>query len=538
MSEVPRSFSKRLLSVFLLFLAAAATAPQGYAPREVLVKFRPGHGLYELVGPYAVDATVKQDIARIGVQRLLLNSNMSVFNAVRALRRMSFVEFAEPNYIVRALEIPNDPLYVHQWGMIKIAAPQGWDLTHGSPSVIIAIIDTGIDLDHPDLQSKLVPGTDLVNDDNIPEDDNGHGTHVAGIAAAATNNKVGVAGVGWDCRLMPIKALNSSGGGLTSDVATGIMFAVNNNAKVVCMSLGSPSNSATLQSAVNNAWNAGVLVVAAAGNDSTSMQSFPGAYANAIGVGATDENDARASFSNFGPWVDVAAPGTDILSTYFGNQYAFISGTSMSTPHVAGLGGLLWAFLGPSTSVSTIRQRIEENTVPVGTWLAHGRIDVRRSLLDLGPPVFVRRDALPTSATVLAGTVISGNLASLLSSDDLRLSLLAARVGSGRSTQFYVDATTIWSGERVGLETTVEGQTSPGGILRVSYWNWSLSRWDLIGTKILSSTDHAVVFSSGNPAPYLNGLDGSRVLIERTESRNVLFWQRTDQVEVTSVSME
>ena len=535
---MPIRSATRIVYCALALCLCALSLAQDFVPNEVLVKFRPGHGLYELVGPLSLDAKLRQELPRIGVQRLSLRPNLGVMNAVRRLRRMGFVEFAEPNYIVRAFETPNDAFFPDQWNMRKISAPEGWDFTHGASAVIIAIIDTGVDLDHPDLQSKLVAGTDIVEGDGIPDDDNGHGTHVAGIAAAATNNSIGVAGVGYDCRIMPVKALDAQGSGLTSDVAAGISFAVTNGAKVVSLSLGSPSNSSTMQSAVNNAWNSGVLVVAASGNDGTSALSYPAAHTNAIAVGATDANDARASFSNFGPWVDVAAPGTDILSTYINNQYAYTSGTSMSTPHVAGLGGLLWAFLGPTTSVATIRQRIEDNTIPIGTWLARGRIDVRRSVLNLGPPVIVRRTTVPTSTAILAGTVLSGNLASLLTSDDVRLNMMATRVGTGRGTQFYVEATTAWSGQKLAIETTVEAQTAPGGILRVSYWNWAMSRWDLIGTKVLSGTDRGVVFSSTNPNLYLNGLDQSRILVERNESRNLLFWLRTDKVEITSLSQE
>src|SRR5688572_30813479 len=149
---------KRLVALAFAFWLCALSFAQDYMPNEVLVKFRPGYGLYELAGMAALDAKLKHDIARIQVHRLSIRPGYGVMNAVRQLRRMGFVEFAEPNYIVRASETPNDAFFSDQWNMRKISAPEGWDFTHGAPGVIIAIVDTGAQLNHPDLQSKLVTG--------------------------------------------------------------------------------------------------------------------------------------------------------------------------------------------------------------------------------------------------------------------------------------------------------------------------------------------------------------------------------------------
>jgi subtilisin family serine protease len=179
---------------------------------------------------------------------------------------------------------------------------------------------------------------------------------------------------------MPVKVLNSAGNGSWADIASGIDFASTNGAKVISMSLGGSGGSATLQTAVDNAWANGVLVVAAAGNSNTTAPSYPAYYSNCIAVASTTNTDARSSFSNYGPWVDVAAPGSNIYSTYLGVGYTSLNGTSMACPHVAGLGGLLWSYLGVNTPVATIRQRIENNCDPVGNFIVHGRVNALKAL--------------------------------------------------------------------------------------------------------------------------------------------------------------
>jgi thermitase len=523
-------------AAFLLTLVPAWAAD--YVPGELLVGVRGPGSLASRTAPAAIGAQVVQELPEIGVLRLRLPKGLSVERAIQQLRGSSGVVFAEPNYLLRLAHIPNDPMYPLQWNLPKISSEAGWDVSRGSSSVLIAIVDTGADLDHPDLAAKLVQGYDFVNGDSVPEDDHGHGSHVAGIAASATNNAVGIAGVGYDCRLLPIKSMGSDGTGSTSDVAAGVNWAVTQGAKVVCLSLGSTSTSSTMSAAVSNAWNNGVLVVAAAGNDGSQQQFYPAAYPNAIAVGASDSNDQRASFSNFGAWVDVAAPGTSIRSTYRSAQYAVMDGTSMAAPHVAGLGGLLWAHLGLATNVSAIRSRIENNVVPVGTWVAKGRIDVRRALLDLGPPATTRRAFAPATATLEYGSLLSGNFASLLSSDDNRLDLLAERVGSGRRISYRYNAFPIWQGQLESLEAFVELHNSPLGIVQISLWNWNLARWDVVGTRKVGTVDRQVSFQTTNTAPYLGAGNEVFVQVVRTESRNRPFWLRTDKVEVATHSFE
>ncbi|WP_322797865.1 S8 family peptidase [Thermoflexus sp.] len=267
------------------------------------------------------------------------------------LRQHPAVEIAEVEREVRIAATPNDPYYgSYQWNLPRIRAPQAWDLITGTSSVVIAVIDTGVDYTHPDLSSSRIwLGYDFVNDDPDPMDDEGHGTHVAGIAGANTNNGIGIAGVCWRCDLLAVKVLNVLGRGWVTDVAAGIRYAVDWGAAsgkrtIINLSLGGPSSSSVLADAVSYARSRGALLVAAAGNKNTSAPDYPAAYPGVIGVSATDSDDQRASFSNYGSYVDIAAPGEGILSTYPPSVlYLMMSGTSMAAPHVAGVAGLVWS---------------------------------------------------------------------------------------------------------------------------------------------------------------------------------------------------
>jgi subtilisin family serine protease len=270
------------------------------------------------------------------------------------------------------------------WGLCSVDAKQ----------VTIAIVDTGVDLDHPDLKANLLSGYDYVDGDAVPEDGEGHGTNVAGIAAAALNG-IRVAGVAPTARLLPVRVLDDSGSGYVSDIASGIVYAAD-RAQVLNLSLGSASSSQTMLNAINYAANTrGRLVVAAAGNCGDSdypyngcsyvnQPLYPAAYSNVMAVAATTSSDVRASFSNKGTYVDIAAPGSSIYNTYYGNSYTYGSGTSQATPHVAGLAALVWA-KNPGYTAAQVRSRITSTAVDLGatgvdTSFGAGRIDVERTL--------------------------------------------------------------------------------------------------------------------------------------------------------------
>ncbi len=381
---------------------------QKYEPGTVLVKFRDPDWFGARVAVWADGAQIASEIPSLGVSRVKLAGYRSVPAALRYYRSLRSVEFAEPNYALKAFFVPNDTQFANQYAHSKIQSTSAWNLCQGSPSVVIAIVDTGIDYTHPDLSGKVVAGYDFVNNDSDPFDDNGHGTHCAGIAAAKTNNGLGVAGVGFNCSVMPVKVLNASGSGYLDAVANGVTYAVDHGAKVVSMSLGGSAGTATLQQAVDYAWNNGVVVVAAAGNSSTTSPSYPAFYTNCIAVASTDANDLRSSFSNYGTWVDVAAPGSNILSTVPGNQYQSWNGTSMACPAVAGLAGLLYSYLGSSTPSSTIRARIENNCDPVGSFVVKGRINSYKAL-NQAPSVDLSSLSL-SAASVWGGSSVTGTV--------------------------------------------------------------------------------------------------------------------------------
>lgn len=301
-------------------------------------------------------------------------------------RKEAQVEFAELDYIAYAIATPNDPSFGNQWGMTKIQAPDAWNLTTGSSSVKVAILDTGIDQDHEDLAAKVVANRNFTKSRTV-DDQYGHGTHVAGIAAASTNNNKGVAGAGYNTSLMNVKVLGDNGSGNYSWIASGITWAADNGANVINMSLGGGSSSSALANAVNYAWSKGVVVVAAAGNSNTSSPSYPAYYGNVIAVAATDKNDAKASFSNYGSWVDIAAPGVDIYSTLPNHNnriglknYGYLSGTSMAAPFVAGVAALVVARY-PAWTNTDVRNRLLASTDPTtGFSTSLGRVNASKSV--------------------------------------------------------------------------------------------------------------------------------------------------------------
>ena len=407
-----------LVLALLLSIAggfAAAQAPDdtpGHAPDRILVKFQPGTpdeakaNVHQRLGGRVIGVIPGIDVAVVSV------SQNQAAEKARAYGREKNVEFAEPDYIAKAILTPDDPNFGYQWGMTKIQAPQAWDVTTGSSNVKIAILDTGIDQDHPDLSSKIAANKNFTTSSTV-DDLYGHGTHCAGIAAAITNNSIGVAGVGFNTSLMNGKVLDDKGSGYYSWIASGITWATNNGAKVISMSLGGSSGSSTLENAVNYAWNNGVVVVAAAGNNGNTAPSYPAYYANCIAVAATDQTDAKASFSTYGSWVDVAAPGVSIYSTLPNHSnsigtvnYGYLSGTSMATPHVAGLAALVWSTTSYGTSNTSVRSRIQSTADKIagtGTYWQYGRINAYTAVaVDTTlPPMHVNSIAmaLKTSGT-------------------------------------------------------------------------------------------------------------------------------------------
>ncbi|MFD0958656.1 S8 family peptidase [Paenibacillus chungangensis] len=304
-------------------------------------------------------------------------------------------KYVEPHYLyltnqedlgnASAPIVPNDVLYSrHQWNLPSIEAEKGWQLSKGDEGVIIAVLDTGVESSHPDLRGRLVPGVNIVSANAAPEDDVGHGTHVAGIIGASVNNNEGVAGVSWYNKIMPVKVLDGSGAGSAYSVAQGIIWAVDHGAKVINMSLGNYAQADFLHDAVKYAYERDVVLIAASGNDNTERPGYPAAYPEVFAVAATTSTKQKASFSNFGNYIDVAAPGDQIASTYPGKQYAALSGTSMASPHVAALAGLIRS-LNPQLTNTEVMEIMRASSIDLGNtgkdkYYGYGEIDVNSAL--------------------------------------------------------------------------------------------------------------------------------------------------------------
>lgn len=281
----------------------------------------------------------------------------------------------------------NNSLRVYAPGLLELT--WAWRFSMGDPGIIVAVVDSGVNASHPDLNGRVLAGYDFVNGDNDPQDDHGHGTHVSGIIAAVANNGIGMAGVCPLCSILPVKVLDANNTGTWSNVAAGIVYAVDNDARVINLSLGGNSNTQFMQDAISYAVENGVLVVAAAGNGRSDEYFYPAALESVLSVSATRQDDTRWSLSNFGSWIDVAAPGYAIFSTYhaldnYYNGYTFMSGTSMAAPHVAGLAGLLLS-QQPGRTPADLRRLILESATDLGEpgpdiYFGAGRINANRAL--------------------------------------------------------------------------------------------------------------------------------------------------------------
>ncbi|MEO5780193.1 MAG: S8 family serine peptidase [Arthrobacter oryzae] len=331
---------------------------------------------------------------------------------IAALSRNPAVQYAEPDGLVTAatadeyfprqyaLQNTGQP-FTNTAGTLAVAggkadadvdAVEAWTVTTGGGTKV-AIIDSGVASDNPDITPKVVARANF-STAATGEDNYGHGTHVAGIVAATANNSIGVAGVCPDCTILDAKVLNDSGSGSSSAIANGINWAVSNGAKVVNMSLGQRTSSKTLETAVNNAWKQGAVLVAAAGNTGSQSKIYPGAYPNVIAVAATDTTDAKASFSTYGSWVDVAAPGVNVYSTFPNHPFYIATengrsqgydvgnGTSMASPIVAATAALAWSSHTGATNTS-VRANVESTAdrIPgTGNYWAHGRVNANNAV--------------------------------------------------------------------------------------------------------------------------------------------------------------
>jgi thermitase len=388
---MPLSRSAALLAAAVVASLVVATSALAapYDSKTMIVKFKSGATAGQKSAALAVPGVGKSlgTIGGVGANVVTISRDAKTLSTT--LSRLPGVSYAEPNFILKAKATPNDSLYTQEYGLnntgqsgglkdADIDAPEGWDLAGlqafpNSGGVKVGIVDTGIDQTHPDLAGKTVGcatsynnGIAIVN--GICHDDNGHGSHVSGTISANTNNGQGVAGVAFNSPIVMCKALATAAGtGLTSDIANCINWDKSQGVKVISMSLGG-GDSATLKTAVQNAYNGGngVLLVAAAGNDGDATLNYPAAYPDVVSVAATDNQDKRASFSNANADVEIAAPGVNVESTYTGGLYMSLSGTSMATPHVAGVSAIIFD-LNAGASAATVRSKLDAAVDDLGT---------------------------------------------------------------------------------------------------------------------------------------------------------------------------
>jgi subtilisin family serine protease len=326
-----------------------------------------------------------------------------------ALEHSGQFTFVEKDFIARAnATTPNDPYFSSQWHLSKIAAPDAWDRTTGASGITIGVIDSGAQPDHPDLASKLVTGWNFLTGTTNTSDSIGHGTATSGTAAAATNNSTGVAGVAWANPVMPLVVVDSTGYASYSNIASAITYAADHGVRVMNISIAGSSSSSTLQSAVNYAWNKGSVVIAAAGNSSTSSPYYPAACQNVVSVTATDSNDNLAGFSNYGSWIDLAAPGVSITTLTTGSSYASWSGTSFSAPIVAGTAALVLS-VKPSLSAAGLVSLLEQNADNIGssTYFGYGRVNAYKAVAAALGTVSVSPPAVSISSPANGATVSS-----------------------------------------------------------------------------------------------------------------------------------
>ncbi|MFW5999643.1 MAG: S8 family serine peptidase [Halanaerobiaceae bacterium] len=389
---------------------------------ELIVKYRPvisAQDREKHAETFQMEAAATMSAEDGQYVRYSFKEDRDMEELIKELESQEQVEWVEPNYIYYPTAAPSDPHYNRQWNLEKMNMEDAWDSERGDDSVIVAVLDTGVITTHPDLEDNLLNGADFVGGSNespvssyeMTDDDpsdettlgegGSHGTHVAGIIGAVTNNTRGVAGINWDVSILPVRVLKKSGG-TSWDIIEGIYYSIDQGADVINMSLGGTGYSRLTEEAINKAVEKGVSVIAATGNDGQESVYYPAAYEEVISVGAVGQNSELSYYSNYGPEVDFVAPGGDysrsIYSTWgyydpgsdrYISSYGAMRGTSMATPHVSGLAGLLYA--AGYQKPEEIREQLKETAVDLGPEgrddrYGYGLVDARAALRNKEEP--------------------------------------------------------------------------------------------------------------------------------------------------------
>ncbi len=368
---------------------------------RIVVRFEPGaRKSAERAALDRADADVERQIPHLDTA--VVDPGGSTEDALDELMDAPAVAYAEPEVVLQGAQTsPNDMLWTSQWGLRLVQADAAWDALREPKAVVVAVLDTGADGTHPDLQGAFVPGWNTLSGDANTTDDNGHGTEAAGVVAARTNNAEGGAGMCSTCSVMPVKVLDSEGNGTTASVAAGIVWATDHGARVISMSLGATSTTQVLADAVAYAVSHGIVLVAAAGNDGAVTPFYPAAYPGVVGVAATDSADGLYTWSNRGSWVQVAAPGCNPAPAP-GGSYVEFCGTSSATPVVAGIAGLALS-ARPDATAADVARALLAGVVPLPAGaVRYGRVNARAALQALGLTV---PSAPPQRETVAASVL-------------------------------------------------------------------------------------------------------------------------------------
>ncbi|SNY69070.1 S8 family serine peptidase [Paractinoplanes atraurantiacus] len=390
--------------------APALAAPAGPTPSSLVVGLRSDSAAASTVSALDADpdVSVLSSTARPSLDAVTVTVPAGdSADAIAALRADPNVTYVEPKVqtSIVSTAAPNDTYYAQQWGLGKIKAPAAWARTTGG-GVVVAVVDTGVTTTN-ELSGRVLAGYDFVNNDADPSDDNGHGTRSASVIAAKGDNGAGLAGVCWDCKILPVKVMGSDGTGSSDVVAQGIVYAVDHGAAVINLSLGSDTETQVLADAVKYATDHNVVVVASAGNDGVTSRFYPAAYTEAIAVAGSDAADGRYSWSNYNsaddPWVDLTAPGANYAQgpTF---AYGWFVGTSSAGPVVAGVAALARA-AKPAATAAQIRAALESQADPVGSWVAKGRVDAEGTLQKLVTGASAAPSTSFSITTPAAGTI-------------------------------------------------------------------------------------------------------------------------------------
>jgi subtilisin family serine protease len=405
--------------------AAPAPAAAAVIPGEVIVRLRAGRST-DALRARGLAVIAERAVAESGLPFLVSTVGRPVDEVVAELATDPSVDVVEPNYRVELADegtivAVDDPQTGDQYSLDQMRVRQAWGTTTGAGNVI-AVLDTGVKLDHPDLAGRLVAGYDFVNDDTNPSDDNGHGTWVSGIIVAKANDGYGIAGISWSDKVMPVKIMNGEGSGSTADLLDGLRWAADHGADVINMSIGGFPYSQLVQDAVNYAWGKGAVLVGAAGNNRREETFYPASFDNVVSVSATQVNDEFSNWSSWGPKVDVSAPGSSVLTTncytctYADHDtwgsHTFISGTSFATPNVAGVVALIRAKY-PTYTPAQVVSRLVGTTDDLGYagWdsrYGRGRVNAQRAVgITVGGPGPSSGDGLESNNSLASARRIS-----------------------------------------------------------------------------------------------------------------------------------